>query len=144
MSGGAVHTRPSSVAKFYLPATETGPKLREEFTNFQTVKNAKNSNFSSSNCYGPNLLTRTKATSLPVTRNYRIASRFENPLDSQTRRFHRMLDLFAVLLVDHEEWFYILVESLSHIRRAISCIPFLLEQNQGFDFVVVKHRLDSI
>ena len=37
------------------------------FTNCQTVKNAKNSNFSSSTCYGPNLLTKTKATSLPVT-----------------------------------------------------------------------------
>ena len=128
-----------------LPATEPGPKLREKFTNFQTVKNAKNSNFSSSICHGSNLLTRTKATSLPVSLNKnRTASQFEDRHDSQARRFLRMLVLFVVLLVDHEEWFYILAESLSHIRRAIFCILVLLKQSQVVDVMVVEHRLDSI
>ena len=93
---------------------------------------------------GPNLLTRTKATGLRVTLNYRTASRFEDRLDSHTRRFLRMLVLIVVELVDHEEWFYILVESLSHIRRAIFGILVFLEQNQAVDLMVVEHRLDSI
>ena len=64
------------------------------------------------------LLTRTKATGLPVTL-HRTASRIEDRLDSHIRRFLRMLVLLAVLLVDREGWFHILVESLSQIRRAI-------------------------
>ena len=72
--------------------------LRENFTNFQTVKNVKNSNFSSSN-----LLTRTKATGLPVALKYGTARRFEDRFVSHTRPFLRMVVLFAVLLVDHEE-----------------------------------------
>ena len=68
-----------------------------------------------------------------MTLNYRTASRFVDRLDSHTRRLLRMLVLFAVLIVDHEEWFYILVESLSHIRRAIFCILVLFEQNQVVD-----------
>ena len=116
----------------------------KNFTNCHTAKNAKNSNFSSSNCCNSNFLTRTKATGLPVTLNYRTASRFEDRLDSHIRRFLQMLVLFAVLLVDCEEWFYILVESLPYVRRAISCILFSLQQNQVVDFTVVEHRLDSI
>ena len=53
-----------------------------------------------------------------------------------------MLVLIAVLLVDREEWFKSLVESLSRVRRAIFCILFLLEQNQVVDLVVVEHRLE--
>ena len=43
---------PVGCREVHLPATETGPKLCEKFKNFQTVKNAMNSNFSSSKCYG--------------------------------------------------------------------------------------------
>ena len=70
------------------------PKLvlnSEKHTNCQTAKNAKYSNFSSSNCYGSNLLTRTNATGFPVTLNYKTASQFEDRLDSRARRFLRML-----------------------------------------------------
>ena len=70
--------------------------------------------------------------------------RFEDRLDSHVRRFLRMLILFAVSLVDREEWFYILVGSFSYVRRAFFCILFLLEQNQVVDLVVVKHCPDSI
>ena len=54
------------------------------------------------NCYGPNLLTRTNATSFPVTLNERNASRFEDRLDSRARRFLRML-----VIVDNWELVYI-------------------------------------
>ena len=62
-------------------------------------------------------------------------------LDNRARRFLRMLVLFVVGIVDHEELFYILVESFSHVRRAFFCILVLLEQNQVVDLVVVEHRL---
>ena len=127
-----------------LPATETGPKLKEKLTHFQTVKNAKNSNFSSSNCNGPNLLTRTNATSFPVTLNYRTASRFEDRLDSRARRFPQTLVLFAVLFGDCVEWFYSLVESLPCVRRAIVCILLSLEQSQVVDVMVAELLLDSV
>ena len=51
---------------------------------------------------------------------------------------------FAVFLVDCEEGFHIIVESLPSARRAICCILFLLEQNQVVDLLVLGHRLDSI
>ena len=75
---------------------------------------------------------------------FRTSSRFEDRLDSHVRRFLQMLVLFAVLLVDREEWFYSLVESLSRVRHAIFCILSLLEPNQVVDIMVVEHRLDSI
>ena len=54
------------------------------------------------------------------------------------------LVLFAVLLVDCEEWFCSLLGSLPSARHAIVCILFSLEQNQVVDLMVVEHRLDSI
>ena len=140
MSGCSVHTSPSIVGKFTSRQSKLVLNSKKNLTNCQTVKNAKNSNFSSSKCYGPKLLTRTKATGLPVTL-YGTASRFEDRLDRRARRFLRMLVLFAVLLVDREEWFYFF-ESLSHVRRAIFCILFLFEENQVVDLVVVDHRPD--
>ena len=47
-----------------------------------------------------------------------------------------MLVLFAVLLVDYEEWFCSLLGSLPSARRAIVCILFLPEQSQVVDWVV--------
>ena len=92
----SVHT---SRRLFFLPATEIGPERRKN-TNCQTAKNAKTSNFSSSNCYGPNLLTRTNATGFPVILNYiyRTPSRFEDRLDSRACGFLRMLVLFVVVI----------------------------------------------
>ena len=57
--------------------------------------------FSSSNGYGPNLLTRTKATSLPAT-VYTTSSLFEDRLNSHTLQFPQTPVLFAVLLVGCE------------------------------------------
>ena len=94
---------PSVFGKFHLPETETGPKTQQKFTNCQTAKNAKNSNFSSSNCYGPTLLTRANATGFPATLNFRTASWFEDRLDSRARRLLRMLVLFVVVIVD-QNW----------------------------------------
>ena len=78
-----------------------------------------------------------------MTLNCRTASRFEDRVDNRARRFLRMLVLFFVVMVDHEELVYILVESFSHVRRTFFCILFLLEQNQVVDLVVAEHRLDS-
>ena len=98
--------------------------------NCQTAKNANNSNFSSSSCYGPKLLTRTNVTSFPVTLNKRPASRFEDRLDSRARGFLQMLVLLVVI-VDHEDLVKIIVEFFSHVRRAFFCILVLLWQNQS-------------
>ena len=78
-----------------------------------------------------------------MTLNCRTASRFDDRLDSRARRFLRMLVLFAVVIVDHAELVYILVESFSHVRRAVFCILALHEQNQVVNFVVGEHRPDS-
>ena len=126
------------------PVKRNRSEIEKNFTNCQTAKNAKNSNFSSSKCYGSNLLTRTNATGFPVTLNYRTASRFEDRLDNRARRFLRMLVLFVVVIVDHEELVYILVESFSHVRRAFFCILVLFEQNQVVDVVVVEHPIFCI
>ena len=135
---GVPFTPPVGYQEVHLPATEIGSKLRK-ITYCQTAKNAKNSNFSSSNCHGPNMLTRTNATGFPVTLNKRTASLFED----RARRFLRMVVLFVVVNVDHEGLVCILVDSFSHVRRAFFCILVLREQNQVVDLVVGEHRLDS-
>ena len=51
---------------------------------------------------------------------------------------------FSVLLVGSEEWFYIPAGSLPKIRRDVSCILFLLEQNRVVDLTVAEDHPDSI
>ena len=46
----------------------------------------------------------------PVTLNCRTASQFEDRLDCRARRFLRMLVLFVVVIVDHEELVYFVFE----------------------------------
>ena len=52
---------------------------------------------------------------------------------SHILRCPRIVVLFAVLLVDCEEWFYILLGSLPGARPVIVCILFALEQSQVVD-----------
>ena len=55
-----------------------------------------------------------------------------------------MLVFLMVLLVDCEEWFCNLVESLPCVRRAISCTLFSLERSRVVDFTYAEHRPDLI
>ena len=112
------------------------PKLvlseKKVFTNGQTVENARNSNFLSSNCCVPNSWTRTmatKATGFPAL-VYRTSSLFEGRPHSRTLRFLRTVVLFFVSLAGFDEWFFFPAGSLPSIRRVISCIPFSLEQSR--------------
>ena len=110
--------------EFFLQATEQVLTLRKKFTNRQTMKNAWNSNCSSSNCFDPNLLTRTKlSTSFPATLE-RTSSLCEGRRHSHILQFHQTLVLFAVLFVDCEDWLSGLVESLPGVRRAIFFFSF--------------------
>ena len=116
------------------------------FTNGQTLKNARNSNFLSSNGCFPNSWTRTmvtKATGCP-TLVQRISSPFEDRLNSRIVQFLRTLVLFFVLLAGFEEWFYIPAGSLPYIRCVISRILFSLEQSRVVDLTVAEHHPDSI
>ena len=141
MRGVSVYTPRRLSGSFISRPTETGLKLKK-ITNFQTVKNARNSNFSSSNCCGP-MLTRTKATGLPAA-VCRTSSLFEDRLHRHILQFLRTLVLFFVLLVGCEEWFYLPVGSLPYIRRVISCILFLLEQSRVVDLTVAEHHPDLV
>ena len=68
----------------------------EKITNCQTVKNFKSSSISSSNCFDPNLLTRTKVTSRPAIL-YRTSNQFEDQHGSRILRVLRTLVLVAVV-----------------------------------------------
>ena len=132
---------PSVVGKCISRPTETGPNSEKKNTNGQTVKNARNSNFFSSNCCVPRLWTRTMATKAtgfpaPVHGN---SSPFDDRLRSRILQVLRTLVLFFVLLAGFEEWFYISAGSLPYIRRVISCILFSLEQSRVVDFTVEHH-----
>ena len=134
---------PSVVWQFFSSQPKLVPTLRK-ITNRQTMMNAWNSNCSPSNCFDPNLLTRTKLSAgLPATLQ-RTSSQFEGRLHSHILPFTQMLVLFAVLLVVCEERFYVFVEYLPYVRRVISCILFSLEQSQVVELTVVEHCLDSI
>ena len=103
--------------------------LREKFTNGQGLKNAENSYCSSSNGSGPTLTTMTKLSAgWPATLR-KLSAGFRGHI----LRCPRIVVLFAVLLVDCEEWFYILLGSLPGARRAIVCILFSLQESQVVD-----------
>ena len=91
------------------------------FTKCQTVKNAKSSSFSSSNCFDPNLLTRAKVTGRRVTL-YRTSNLLKDQHGSRILRVLRTVVFVAVVLVGREGWFFFLVESLPYIRRVIFCM----------------------
>ena len=152
LSGCSVHT-PIGFWKKFLQATEIGPNstqpklvltLRKIFKNRQTMKSAENSNCSSSNCFDPNLLTRTKLSADLTATLQRTSSLCEGRLHSHALKFPQTLVLFAVLFVDCEAWFYSLAESLPCVRRAISCILFSLEQSQVVGVMVAELLLDSV
>ena len=125
------------------------PKLvlsEKNFTNGQTVKNARNSNFLSSNCFVPNLWTRKmsmKATGFPAL-VYRTSSPFEDRSRSRILQLLRTLVLFFVLHVGVEKWLYVLAGSLPYTRRVSSCILFALEQSRVVDLTVAEHHPESI
>ena len=112
---GVLFTPPSVVWKFF----SNQPKLvltMKKCTNRQTMKNARNSNCSSSNCFDPTLLTKTKlSTSLSATL-YRTFSLCEG-------RLHNHIPL---------------VQSLPFVRRAIFCILLPLEQSEIVDVMVAE------
>ena len=120
--------------------------LSNMFTSGQTVKNARYSNFLSSNCCAPNLWTRTMVTEATgfAALVYGASNPFEDRPHSRILQFLRTFVLFFVLLVGFREWFYIPAGSLPKIRRVISCILFSLEQSQVVDLTVAEHHPDSI
>ena len=118
--------------------------LSKIFTNRQNMKNAWNSNCSSSNCLDPNLLTNTKLSAGLSATLYRTSSLCEGRLQSHILQVPQTLVLIAGLSVDCEEWFHRLDESLPYVRRAISCILFSLEQSQVVDVMVAELLLDSV
>ena len=128
-------------------ATETCPKSEKNFTNRQDLKNAENSNCSSSNGFGPTLTTMTKLSAgWPATLTKLSASfpatlcgtsnLFWGQPRSHILRCPRNVVLFAVLFVDCEEWFHILLGSLPGERRAI--VGILVEWLLGPSAVTVR------
>ena len=68
----------------------------------------------------------------------RTSTLLKNQPRSHFLRCSRNFALFAVLLVDCEEWFCILLGSLPSARHAIVCIFFSLEQSRVVDWVVAE------
>ena len=122
---------PSVIGKFL--SRQPKPVLnREKFTNGQTVKNARNSNFSSSNCWGPNLLTMTKTRLLRLLKERPTCSRVE----SAVIFFHSLkrlsLSLSYLLIVRHGST--ILLSSLmfvvqSRLSKIRSLVQWLLSSS---------------
>ena len=124
-----------SVGWRFFPGNRKCPNSEKKFTNRQGMKNTENSNCSSSNKFGPNLTTMTKlfagwpASLTKLSAGFRATlCRTSNLFSGQPRshilRCPQVVVLFAVLFVDCEEWFCILVGFLPGARRAIVCILF--------------------
>ena len=120
----------------FLQATETCPNSETKITYRQGLKNAENFNCSSSNGFGTSMTAMSKlSASFPVTLT-KLSASFPATLSRTSilfwgQRNHilrcpRIVAPFAVLLIDCEEWFYILLGSLPSARRAIVCILFSL------------------
>ena len=80
-----------------------------KITNRQGLKNAENSNCSSSTGFGPNLTTMTKLFAGITATLYRTSNMFSGQLRSHFLRCPETVVLFAALFVDCEEWFCILL-----------------------------------
>ena len=63
----------------------------------------------------------------------RTSNLFSGQLRSRILRYPQIVVIFDVVPVGREGWFYILVESLPHIGRAIVCILFSLEHSRVVD-----------
>ena len=125
---GVLFTHPVGCLEFVFQATGTGPNSDKNFANRQTLKNAENSNCSSSHESDPSLTTITKLLAgFPATL-CRTSSLCEGRLHNV-----QTLVLFAFLFVDCGGWFCSLAESLPGARRANVCILFSLEQSQVVD-----------
>ena len=135
---GVLFTHPSVVWKFFSSQPKLVMTLRKIFTDGQTVKNAENSNFSSSNCFGPNLTTRTKLSASSTATLCRTSILFRDNRVVVVFVALKMLSFFAVLFVDCEERFFTLLGSLPGARHAIVCILCSLEQSRVVDWVVAE------
>ena len=113
------------------------------FTNRQALKNAGNSNCSSSNGFDPKLMTMTKLSAGFPSTLWTTSSLFEDQPRSRILRCPRMLVHFAVSLADCEEWFGSLAGFLPSARRATVRILFSVEQSQVVDWVVAEAQLEN-
>ena len=79
----------------------------------------------------PAILTKLSA-GFPATA-CRTSNLFSGQLRSRVLRCPQIVVLFAVLIVDCEEWFCTLLGALPSARHAIVCILFSLEQSRVVD-----------
>ena len=126
--------------------------LSKKMTSRQGLKNAENSNYSSSIWFGSTLTMMTKlfagwptivtklSAGFPAT-VCRTSNLFSGQLRSRVLRCPQIVVLFAVLFVDCEECLCILVGFLPGARRAIVCILFSLEQSRVVDRVIAEFLL---
>ena len=120
---GALFTRPVGCLKVFLQSTETILNLKKQFTNCHGLKNAENSNYSSSSGFGPN-----SAGLLAILCGFlgqRHCRIFSIPTNGCP---FRCLICWLRGMVPYS--------SLGPCQ-AIVCIPFPLEQSQVVDWVVV-------
>ena len=134
---------PSVGWRFFSSQPKPVLTLRK-ITDRQGLKNAENSNCSSSTGFGTRLTMMTKliagwaailtklSAGFPAT-VCRTSYLFSGQLRSRILRCPQIVVLFAVLFVDCEECLCILVGSLPSARRAIVCILFSLEQSRVVD-----------
>ena len=141
---GVLLTYPVGWLVIFLQATETCPNSEKTFTSRQGLENVENSKCSSSTGFGPTLTTMTKllaswpAILTKMSAGFtatvcRTSNLFSGELRSRILRFPQTVVVFAVLFVDCEEWFCVLLGSLPKVRRAIVCILFSLEQSRVVD-----------
>ena len=97
--------------------------LNQEITAVESrMRIAKNSNFCSTSNHraAPTELTRTNvlysATGFPVTSKDRSSILFGHRFDNHICQVFRIVGTFAVLIVVQDEWVYLLLKSLSHVR----------------------------
>ena len=132
--GCTVHT-PRRLAVGFSPGNRYLSLPCEKITNRHSLKNAENSNCSSSNGFGPTLTTITKlsagwpATLTKLSAGFpatlcRTSNLFWGQPRSHILRCTRIVVLFAVLLVDCEEYLCILLGSLPSARHVIVCTLF--------------------
>ena len=125
----------SSWLEVFLQATETCPYY-EKNTTCQNLKNAENSNCSSSTAFGPTLATMTKllagwAASLthmsagfPATAVCRLSNLCSGQPRSRILSGLQIVVLFAVLFGACEEYLCIHVGFLPSARHATVCFHF--------------------
>ena len=129
---GVLFTSPSVGQRFFLQATETCPNYEKNFTTCQDLKNAENSNCSSSTGFGRTMTTMTKLLEGSATSLTQMSAGFPTCI-----RVNGVVEFFmAFKLLPFSLSYWLTARNISVF--SLDSLQVLVMQSFAFSFTQVK------